>query len=455
MKIAIVGAGVAGLTAAKDLIKAGHTVTVYEAAPQAGGLASGFRDDQWDWPLERFYHHLFETDTAIRELVDEIGFSNRLKFLNQVTAQWWKGRSYVVNGGFPQFPGLVATALSVLTFKALPLHERFRMGAVSAYIKYGVRDWRPLEQTTATEWTRRWAGEEVYRVLFQPLLEGKFGPHADEVNMSWLWARFKARSFKLGYFDGGFQSFVDALVAYIERKGASVHLRTPITGLEQLPEGGWRITAGTLDSEEVDAVIATGSPTLLGKLVPHLPTDYLGHLKQLRSMGAVVMTIALKQQLTDNLYWVNMPKDEFPFLALVEHTNIIDSAHYGGDHLVYCGDYLDASHEYFQLTQEELLERFLPALKKVNPDFDPSWVRKTWLHRETYAQPIVPINHSRNIPPLATPLPGLFWASMSQVYPWDRGTNFAVELGRDVAQEAVKYAAEVSERASTQPEPVL
>ncbi|NOK58199.1 MAG: NAD(P)/FAD-dependent oxidoreductase [Chloroflexi bacterium AL-W] len=455
MKIAIVGAGVAGLTAAKDLIKAGHTVTVYEAAPQAGGLASGFRDERWEWPLERFYHHLFETDTAICELVDEIGFSNRLNFLNQVTAQWWKGRSYVVNGGFPQFPGLVATALSVLTFKALPLHERFRMGAVSAYIKYGVRDWRPLEQITATEWTRRWAGEKVYNVLFRPLLEGKFGPHADEVNMSWLWARFKARSFKLGYFDGGFQGFVDALVAYIERKGTKIHLQTPITALDQLPEGGWRITAGTLDSEEVDAVIVTGSPTVLGKLVPQLPTDYLGNLKQLRSMGAVVMTVALKQQLTDHLYWVNMPKDEFPFLALVEHTNIIDSAHYGGDHLVYCGDYLDASHEYFQLTQDELLERFLPALKKVNPNFDPSWIRKTWLHRETYAQPIVPINHSRNIPPLATPLPGLFWASMSQVYPWDRGTNFAVELGRDVAKEAVQYATTVGVRESASMEPTL
>jgi protoporphyrinogen oxidase len=153
-----------------------------------------------------------------------------------------------------------------------------------------------------------------------------------------------------------------------------------------------------------------------------------------------VLTIALTRPLTDNLYWVNMPKDQFPFLALVEHTNFIEPAHYGGDHLIYCGDYLDPAHEYFRLSEGELLDRFLPALRIVNPSFERGWVRKFWLHSEPYAQPIVPVGHSRNIPPLATPLPGLFWASMSQVYPWDRGTNFAVELGRDVAREVLKFA---------------
>jgi len=148
----------------------------------------------------------------------------------------------------------------------------------------------------------------------------------------------------------------------------------------------------------------------------------------------VVMTLALRRPLTDGLYWVNMPKDQFPYLALVEHTNFVEPEHYGGDRLIYLGDYLEPDHAYFRMSHEELLEQFLPSLQVVNPAFRPSWVRKSWLHRERYAQPIVPVNHSANIPPLRTPLPSLFWASMSQVYPWDRGTNFAVQLGRQVAQ---------------------
>lgn len=449
MRVAIVGAGIAGLTAAHDLTKAGHQATVYEAAAQAGGLASGFRDPRWDWPLERFYHHLFTTDTAIQDLVRAIGFGDKLFFRQQITAQWWNGRGYPLMGGQTTIrlpgigrevpkPDLVTTAQSVLTFPVLPLPARIRLGLVAAYLKYGVRDWRPLERVTAVNWTRRWMGERVYQAFVQPLLEGKFGSHQDEVNMAWLWARLKTRSFRLGYFVGGFQAFVDALQADVERAGATVHLNTPIQALTPLPDGGWAIAPGNgLPGELFDSVIVAGSPGLLSKLAPQLPTNYLAELKKLRSMGAVVLTLALTRPLTHGLYWVNMPKGEFPFLALVEHTNLIEPEHYGGDRLIYCGDYLDPSHEYFRLSHEELLERFLPALQRVNPRFDRSWVRASWLHREPYAQPIVPVNHSRNIPPLATPLPGLFWASMSQVYPWDRGTNFAVELGQRVAREVM------------------
>lgn len=459
MRVAILGGGIAGLTAAHELAKQGHAVTVYEAAAQAGGLASGFRDERWEYPLERFYHHLFTTDAAIRGLVEEIGYGDRLAFYRQITAQWWNGRPHALQGGSDALPlrlgplrkrlpvpDLVATGLSVVTFPGMPLPDRMRMGAASAYLKYLVRDWRPLERSTAADWTRRWMGETAYRAFVYPLLEGKFGRYAEQVNMAWLWARLKTRSFRLGYFEGGFQGFVDALVDHVRRSGVGVELNTPISALTEMDVGRWQVTAAPgLDpaggmAADFDAVIATGSPQLLGKLLPRLPADYLSQIRKLDSLGAVVMTLALRRALTKDVYWMNMPKDEFPFLALVEHTNMMDPKHYGGDHLIYCGDYLEPSHEYFRLSQEDLLERLLPALKKVNPSFDRSWVRASWLHREVYAQPIVPVNHSRNIPALATPLRGLFWASMSQVYPWDRGTNFAVELGQRVAREVSEYA---------------
>jgi protoporphyrinogen oxidase len=156
-------------------------------------------------------------------------------------------------------------------------------------------------------------------------------------------------------------------------------------------------------------------------------------------MGAVVLIVALDRQLTQ-YYWHNLPKEAgFPFLALVEHTNFIPAEHYGGDHLIYCGDYLDPGHEYFTMSKEALLERFLPSFKLVNPAFDRSWVRDTWLWKTAYAQPVPPVNHSRNIPPIQTPVPGLYFASMSQVYPWDRGTNFAVEIGRRTAGMVKEY----------------
>ncbi len=428
MKIAIIGAGIAGLTAAYDLARAGQQVVVYEAAPVVGGLASGFRDPRWEWSLERFYHHIFETDSAMRKLVHAIGFRERLFFRKATTAQWWQGRFYPVD-----------SPLRLLRFRALPLPDRLRLGMVLAYLKYITSDWYSLERTTASAWAQRWMGQPAYTTFVKPLLEGKFGPYVSEVNMAWLWARFRARSFKLGYFVGGFQAFADALLAAVERLGVTVHMSTPVNRVETYTSGWALWSDGT--SHNYDALIVTGSPRLLSRLAPQLPTAYLNHLLKLRSMGAVVLTIALKQRLTSGLYWMQgFPKTLFPFLALVEHTNFIAPAHYGGDHLIYCGDYLPPDHEYFRLSHEELLARFLPALHHANPDFTPAWVRASWLHREPYAQPIVGINHSQNIPPLATPLRGLYWASMSQVYPWDRGTNFAVELGQRVAAEVLQSA---------------
>lgn len=443
MKIAIVGAGIAGLTAAHDLLRAGHRVVVYEAGAQAGGLASGFRDDRWAWPLERFYHHIFTTDAAIIKLVHEIGFADRMFFRRPLTAQWWNDRGYALTGARAALPlpDLLAGGLAVLGYPGLAPLDRMRLNVLLAYLKLGVRDWRPLERVTAAAWTRRWGGDSLYRGFFQPLLEGKFGPYAEQVNMAWLWSRFKARSVQLGYFVGGFQGLADALAADVQAQGGSVQLRTPVEGLTALPGGGWRVAPAHGSAYDADAVIVTGAPGLLARLAPQLPERYLGRLTQLRSLGAVVLTLALTQPLTGGLYWINMPKDQFPFLALVEHTNFIAPEHYGGDHLIYCGDYLEPSHEYFQLSDDALLERWIPALRKVNPRFERAWVRAFWVHREPYAQPIVPVNHAQAIPPLATPLPGLFWASMSQVYPWDRGTNFAAELGQDVARVAGEYAA--------------
>ena len=147
------------------------------------------------------------------------------------------------------------------------------------------------------------------------------------------------------------------------------------------------------------------------------------------------MTLSLKQQLSEQgYYWFNIPKDAgFPFLAVVEHTNYVSPEHFNGEHILYCGDYLELNHEYFDLSDGELLDRFIPGIQRINPAFERAWINKIWVHRTKYAQPVPLLNHSQNIPPIETPIPGLYFASMSQVYPWDRGTNFAVEIGRKAA----------------------
>jgi protoporphyrinogen oxidase len=425
MKIAIIGAGYGGMAAAWDLRKAGHEVTIYESADYVGGLASGFKEPGWDWSVEKFYHHWFASDKHMLGLIDELGLSDKVRFPRPYTVMYHEGRFYPLDSIVKAilFPGL-GWGL-----------DKIRFGLVGLYLRL-TTDWKTLEKHTVDAWMRKWIGEKVYKLMWEPLVIGKFGErYYKQVNMAWMWARLHARTTRLGTFEGGFQAFADQFAEKLRGEGVKIELSTPVTHIQRNAESGaFELT--TADGvETADKVLVTLSPGVAAKMVPSLPKEYLEGLLRLKSMGAVVMVLALKHQLSEEgYYWYNIPKSAgFPFLAVVEHTNFVAPENFGGDHIVYVGDYLEPEHEHFRLTQDELLEKFAPSLKKFNPKFEMDWVKKVWLFRTAYAQPVPLVNHSHNIPAIETPIEGLYFASMSQVYPWDRGTNFAVEIGRKAA----------------------
>lgn len=422
--IAIIGAGIGGMAAAYDLQRTGKQVSIYESADYVGGLASGFKEPHWDWSVERYYHHWFATDQHILGLISELGWQDQVIFPRPVTVVYHQGRFYPFD-----------SILAALLYPGLGWGvDKIRFGLVGLYLRL-TNNWRSLEKTTVDAWMRKWAGDRVYEMMWEPLMVGKFGPHYKQVNMAWMWARLKARTSRLGSFKGGFQAFADHFAQRLQEMGVEIYLSTRVDSIETDEDGGPLIITGG-SSQRFNQVLSTTSPALLARMAPELPSDYLQGLLALKSMGAVVMVLALKRQLSEQgYYWFNLPKAAgFPFLALVEHTNFLSSEYFGGDHIVYCGDYLEPDHEYFSLNKEQLLERFMPALPRFNSNFKPEWVQQSWLFRTKYAQPVPEVDHSRKVPAMRTPLSGLYFASMSQVYPWDRGTNFAVEVARKAAR---------------------
>ena len=435
MNIAIIGAGATGLTAAWDLLKAGHQVTVFEANDRPGGLAAGFKEPNWNWSVEKFYHHWFASDTDLLRLADELDVRKKVVYTRPKTVSYWKGNFYPLD-----------SPMAALTFPGLSILGKIPFGLATIYLKL-LKNGLSLEKFTAHEWASRWMGKAAYDAIWQPLLHGKFGDtFYKQVNMAWLWARIKSRTTYLGTFEGGFQAFFDALAEQVKTRGGTVRYKARVESLQWAEaKQQWKVEINVpftiTPPQYFDRVLVTTSPRLMTKLAPELPASYLGELNELKSLGAIVMVLALDRPLSPHgYYWHNLPKTlpdntGFPFLALCEHTNFVPRRHFGGQTIVYCGDYMPATHPYFSLSDDKLRAIYLPALSRLNPDFDSSWVQKTWVFKETYAQPVPLVNHSQHIPPTQTPLPGLFFASMSQVYPWDRGTNYAVKLGREVAAQ--------------------
>ena len=438
MRVGIIGGGAAGLAAAYELTKGGHYAEVFEQAPFLGGQASTF--EVGGGQLERGYHHLFVSDTDMVELIHELGLGHKLAWLESKVGLFYDGKIWDFS-----------TPLDLLRFSPLTLLQRLRLGFWT-YLLQKTRDWRKFEGVTATEWLSRHMGEAAYRVIWEPMLRGKFGEYYDQVSMTWLWGKIYLRvasrgkgmqKERLGYPMGSFGEVFDLLGERIASQGGDVHVSARVNRVvvEDDVAVGMEVelAGGQSETRPYDAVIATTPSYVFTRLVPPLPKDYQDKLTDVRYLSAVLLILVLDRPLSSK-YWLNVADRSLPFVGVIEHTNMIDRSLYGGKHIVYLTNYPSRESELYQKNGEELLEEFAPHLQKINPDFQLSWIQDFYHHRVDGAQPIIGVNYSRRIPDHRTPTKKLYLANTTQIYPEDRGTNYSVRMGRQVARMALADA---------------
>jgi protoporphyrinogen oxidase len=444
-RIAIVGGGFAGMTAAYELGKLGYHTFLFERMSELGGLAGTFPIE--GTRLERGYHHWFTSDTHIVAQMEELGLGSRVQWIPSRTG--WFDQNKIWN---------MVSPTDLLRLGTLPFVDRLRLGMVVAFLTYlqsNKGNLAKYEKITAADWWKKYGGCNAWDKVWGPLFRGKFGAEAENIPMEWHWYKIVLRigsrrgmtKESLGYPRGSFQVLIDALENAIRKQGGKIYLGATVKrvvvendaaiGLEfaedDQSQQAQKELGGADRTARFDRVICTAPSFAALKIVNEFPPAYVAKMNAAKYMAAVLVILKLKRALSP-IYWLNVADRTIPFVATIEQTNFIPPEVYNNKRILYVSNYLAPSSPYFQMSRDELFKAYVPHLQKINPQFSPDWVEEIWHFKEAAAQPIVPLNYSKMVPEYRTPIRHLYLANTTQIYPEDRGTNYSVRLGQEIAR---------------------
>ena len=428
MKICIIGAGITGLTTGYKLSKLGHEVEIFESASFSGGQASTINFENFE--IEKAYHHLFVTDKAILELYKELDLEDELEWYKSKVATFAEKKIWSTT-----------SPIDLLKLPIIPLKDRINLALISLRLKL-IKNWKKLESISAYQWLSKHVSDRTFEIIFEPLLRGKFGRYYKDICMPWFWAKIQTRVSSrnkkfdeiLCYPKNSFSLLIKKLENEIQNQGGSIkhnHLITSInTQDNKVSSVNYISDNKSKHIENFDAVVSTAPYSILSRLIT-LDKSITKKMNKVQYMSAVVMILILKNPIS-NYYWLSIADKEFPFLGIIEHTNLLPKEKYNNNNIVYITNYVEEDNELLNMNYEEVIEKYTPFIKSINNTFSKDEIIDYKFNKINYAQPIIPINYSSYRIPIKLPVFGLYSANTAQIYPEDRGTNYSVDLGQKV-----------------------
>ncbi len=427
MRVAVIGGGFTGLSAAKKLLEAGYEVDIYDKGNRLGGLANSINIE--NTKLEIFYHHIFTSDHEIQDLIKELGLEKDLQWLESKMGFFVENKIYEFG-----------TPVSLLKFKPLKLIDKIRFGLSVIRLQL-ITDWIPLEKITAKEWLIKNAGLNAYKICWEPLLTSKFGDKHDTISMAWFWGKIKLRGStrseaktkeQLGYMIGSFEKLGDKLVQKVESSGAKIYLNSNIESIMSV-ENSIHIRLANRSVVEYDKVLVTVPLPIVPKIVKGLPKKYINEINKIEYTSVICTILTLNKPFSD-IYWLNVGDTSIPFGGLIEHTNMVKDPNYNNKNILYISNYTLSNDPLNKASDEKVMSEYIKHLKKINPKFSKDWIEDVKIFRAQHAQPIITCNYTSLKPDFQTPIKGIYIANMTHIYPEDRGMNYAVKTGYEVAE---------------------
>jgi protoporphyrinogen oxidase len=418
---AVVGGGLLGLTLAYRLAEAGERVTVLEAAPELGGLASVWQlgDVTWD----RHYHVIMLSDTSLRRLLADLGLESELRF--DVTRT-----GFFTGKGFYR----MATAIDYLKFPALSLFDKVRLAATLSYISR-IKDGRALEKVPLADWLTRISGRRVFEQIWRPLLAAKMGDNYKIASASFIWS-YVARIYAArkggmkremyGYVPGGYARILSRFAERLSARGVGIELASPVQAIERDSDGRFRVTTAK-GAAQYDRVIVTAAGPHVARMGKDLAEDERKRLNGIVYQGIICASALIDRPLA-GYYLTYITDGTIPFTAIVEMSALVDKSEFGGRSLVYLPRYVTADDPYWQRDDAAIEEAFLAGLKKIYPDLTAASVKAFRVSRVRQVYAISTLNYSDHLPPMITSAPGLYVVNSAHIVNGTLAVNESVAL---------------------------
>jgi len=425
-KIGIIGGGPMGLALAYEFCLQGYKPTVFEADNRLGGMAACF--DFEGLEIERYYHFHCLNDSGFINILNEFGIKDQLKWKQTKMGFFYKNKLYKWG-----------SISSVILFSKVSFIVKIRY-LVHAARCLLIKDWSHLDNIRATDWLKKWLGNEGFNILWEKLFSYKFYHYSNEISAAWIWSRIrrlgKSRKFlkeTLGYLKYGSIQLINQLSNSIIQRGGIINLSSPVLKINPSEIGGIDIKTNK-GEESFDLVISTIPLPLVGEIFSRseINNSITHKYKKLKYVACVCVIFKTRKRVTKN-FWTNINDNRFSIPGIIEMSNLRELP----NNITYIPFYMPEDHPDYFRKNEVFISEAWDCLRSINKKLKDNDLIASHCSRYRFAQPVCGVNHRTNLPE-QEPLPGLFTIDTSAYYPEDRGISESIEYGRNLAKNILR-----------------
>jgi protoporphyrinogen oxidase len=428
-KAGIVGGGIMGMTLALRLAQQGKQVTLFEAAPELGGLASSWKMNDVEW--DKFYHVILLSDFNTRTILKEIGLDDKIEWVETKTGFYMNGKLYSMSD-----------TIEFLKFPTLNLIDKFRLG-LTILVASRIKNWKRLEKIPVTEWLQKWSGANTFKKIWLPLLRAKLGESYTKTSAVFIWAtiqrlygarRSGLKKEMFGYVPGGYKRVIEAFKEKLIAEGITIKTSSVATEITATADGRTQVAFTNGAIEEFDKIISTLPSGLSAKLCNGLTEAEVQKLNNINYLGVICVAVLLDKPISQ-FYVTNITDSWVPFTGVIEMSALVDKKYFDNNHLVYLPKYVSPTDPLFNYSDEEIKKFFISNFKKMYPWLTDENLKFVGVARAKHVITVLTKDYSVNLPAVTTSIPNVYIVNTSYILDGTLNVNETIKVAETKLKE--------------------